>query len=318
MTSLLSDGVLIALGGNSIAKAGERGTISQQWAHTLETAEEIADLWGDSRFPLVICHGNGPQIGRILLRSELAAKEIDPLPLDVAVADSQAGMGYMIQQLLSNALGPRLGNANVVTLVTRVDVDPADPAFQRPTKPIGMFYAEQEAHLLAGSHGWVMREDAGRGWRRVVASPRPLHILETKAIRDLVVGGEIVIAAGGGGIPVISRPNGGFDGVACVIDKDLASALLAKTLGFKTLLIVTGVPRVCIDWGLATQREVDRLRPDEATRFLDEGQFPAGSMGPKIEAAVQFARAGGTAIITQPGHLGPALRGEQGTWIVEE
>ncbi|NUP88450.1 MAG: carbamate kinase [Candidatus Sumerlaeia bacterium] len=312
------NGLVLALGGNSIVRTGEKGTITEQWTHTDETMAEIAALWERHRWPLVITHGNGPQMGRILLRSELAVKEVDPLPLDVCVADSQAGMGYMIQQVLGNHLARRGAGAVIVTVITRVEVDACDQAFGNPTKPIGLFYRADEARRLMSERGWEMREDAGRGWRRVVASPVPRRIEEIGAIRHLVERGDIVIAAGGGGIPVVRRPDGALQGVGCVIDKDLASALLAQEMGFRRLVIITGVPRVCIDWGKPTQREVARLSAAEAQRHLDSGQFPAGSMGPKIAAAIDFASHSGTAIITQPGDIEAALAGKAGTWITQE
>lgn len=311
----LTRGLILALGGNSIVPAGEEGTIDQQWDHTAETMREVADLWEQIGPPLLLTHGNGPQIGRIMLRSELAAGVVDPLPLDVAVADTEAGMGYMIGHLLGNHLLQRGRPTPIETIVTRVEVAVDDPAFAHPTKPIGLFYTEAQAREHMARHGWTMAEDAGRGWRRVVASPRPLRIVEIEAIRLLATHGHIVIAVGGGGIPVLRQPDGTLKWCECVIDKDLASALLAQALGIRRLVIVTAVPRVCLDWGKPTQREVARLTASEAAAHLAAGQFPAGSMGPKIEAAVALARAGGTAIITQPGDIAAALAGERGTWI---
>jgi carbamate kinase len=314
----LREGVLLALGGNAIVKVGEKGTIPEQWSRADASTGEIAELWARHRWPLLITHGNGPQIGRILLRSELAAKEIDPLPLDVAVADSEAGMGYMVQQLLWNHIA-RLGrDANIVTLVTRVQVDENDPGFRSPTKPIGLFYSVEEATDLMQVRGWVMKEDAGRGWRRVVPSPAPKRVIETESIRALLERSAIVIAAGGGGIPVIKKEDGSLHGIECVIDKDLTAAMLATSLGFQRLVILTGVPTVCLDWGKPTQREVTSLTAREAEEHLKAGQFPAGSMGPKMAAAIEFARGGGTTIITQPGDLEAALAGERGTRVVPD
>ncbi|MBN1477263.1 carbamate kinase [Candidatus Sumerlaeota bacterium] len=312
----LSRGVILALGGNSISPKGATGTIEQQWDHTEETMAEIADLWVKHRWPLVLTHGNGPQVGRILLRGELAAAELDPLPLDVAVADSQAGIGYMIQHILSNHLIRRGMEFNTVTLVTRVEVREDDPGFANPTKPIGRFHTPEEAEVRMRERGWLMIDDAGRGWRRVVASPKPLRIVEIGAIAHLLQRGDIVIAAGGGGIPVFKQPDNTMKWCECVIDKDLASALLAQELGIPCLVIITAVPRVCLDWGKETQREVDHLTADEAREHLEAGQFPAGSMGPKIEAAVLFAESGGTTVIAQSGELEAALEGRAGTRIV--
>lgn len=312
----LSEGIILALGGNSIVKAGELGTIDEQWEHTDETAVEIAALWESVDVPLIITHGNGPQVGRCLLRNELAAGGIDPLPLDVVVADTEAGMGYMIEHLLGNHLRRHNHDANVVTLITRVEVEEDDPAFQDPTKPIGLFYTAEEAEAHRRDRNWVMKEDAGRGWRRVVASPTPLRIVEIEPIRCLAENGHIVIAVGGGGIPVCHEKDGTLKWCEGVIDKDLASAILAQQLGMKRLVVVTSVAKVCLDWGKPTQREVDRMTADEAQSHLDAGQFPAGSMGPKIAAAVQFARGGGSTVITQPGELAAALEGKAGTWVV--
>jgi carbamate kinase len=301
---------VLALGGNSIVRAGEQGTVDQQWAHTDETTAEIAELWAMGGSPLIITHGNGPQVGRCLLRSELASSEIDPLRLDVVVADTEAGMGYMIEQLLGNHLRRKKLEGHVVTLITRVEVNPADPAFGNPEKPIGLFYSEGQAAEHRSKRGWVMAEDAGRGWRRVVPSPRPLRILELEAIRCLAEHGHIVVAVGGGGIPVCPQDDGTWMWCEGVIDKDLASALLAQALGVKRLVIVTSLPTVCLDWGKPTQREISKMTLSEAQAHLDAGQFAPGSMAPKIQAAVNMAQGGGVTIITQ--------RGECGTQIVPD
>ncbi len=314
----LSDGLLLAFGGNSIVPTGEKGTIDQQWAHTDETMAEVAALWQRERPPLLLTHGNGPQMGRVLLRSELSAAHIDPLPIDVAVADTEAGMGYMIQHLLSNRLLRAGLPSSTVTVITRVEVDAEDPAFKNPTKPIGIFYTQEEAERLRRERGWDIAEDPGRGWRRVVVSPGPKRIIEVEAIRSLLDADHIVIAAGGGGIPVARDAAGTLCGCEGVIDKDLTSVLLAEVLGMRRVIIVTGVPRVCLDWTKPTQREVERLTAAEAKRHLDEGQFAPGSMGPKIDAAIRFARVGGTTIITQPGDIAAAVAGNAGTWVVPD
>jgi carbamate kinase len=265
---------------------------------------------------VVLSHGNGPIVGNILIRNEAARDQIPPMPIDVCGADSQGGIGYMMQQALDNELRRLHVERTVTTLVTQVVVDERDPAFRRPTKPIGPLYTQERARTLAREKGWNVTEDAGRGWRRVVPSPRPLEVVEIAAIRRLVQDGMIVIAAGGGGIPVARQWDGSLHGVEAVIDKDLASSLLARLLGCEVLCIVTGVDRVALDYGKPGQRELECATADELSRYAAEGQFPPGSMGPKIQAAIEFVRGGGReAVITSPEMLRDALAGNAGTRI---
>lgn len=283
--------VVVALGGNAILRPGQRGTIAEQRENAERAAAQIAKMLA-SGLDVVITHGNGPQIGNILCQNEEARGIVPPMPLDVCGAQSQGMIGYLLQQALTNALA-RLGSTRrVITLVTRVRVDGDDPAFAAPTKPVGAFYSEREAQALSREKGYLMREDVGRGWRRVVPSPAPVEIVERDLIRRLVQAGAVVIAAGGGGIPVIETPQG-LAGVEAVIDKDLAAACLAVEVKAQALFILTDVRRVCLNYRRPDQIELDALTVDEARRHLESGQFHAGSMGPKIRAAVEFIEAGG-------------------------
>lgn len=308
--------VLITLGGNAILPVRGTGTFEEQCAVTRATMQPIACLIRDGA-EVVLSHGNGPIVGNILIRNEAARDQIPPMPLDVCGADSQGGIGYMMQQSLQNELR-RVGLADraVVTIVTQVVVDERDPAFRRPTKPIGPFYTEDRARLLAKEKGWTIVEDAGRGYRRVVPSPKPLEVVEIAAIRQIVEDGGVAIAAGGGGIPVSRQWDGSLHGVEAVIDKDLASSLLARLLGCQTLVIVTGVDRVALRYGKPDQRELERATPDELEGWMEEGHFPPGSMGPKIQAAIEFVRGGGRdVVITSPERLTDALEGKTGTLV---
>jgi carbamate kinase len=308
--------VLITLGGNAILPVRGTGTFEEQCAVTRATMQPIACLIRDGA-EVVLSHGNGPIVGNILIRNEAARDQIPPMPLDVCGADSQGGIGYMMQQSLQNELR-RVGLADraVVTIVTQVVVDERDPAFRRPTKPIGPFYTEDRARLLAKEKGWTIVEDAGRGYRRVVPSPKPLEVVEISAIRQIVEDGGVAIAAGGGGIPVSRQWDGSLHGVEAVIDKDLASSLLARLLGCQTLVIVTGVDRVALRYGKPDQRELERATPDELEGWMEEGHFPPGSMGPKIQAAIEFVRGGGReVVITSPERLTDALEGKTGTLV---
>jgi carbamate kinase len=311
--------IVIALGGNAISRPGEEGNIAQQFAHTAESVEPIADLIEAGWHP-VITHGNGPQIGNILRRVELAMGEVYPLPLHVCVADSQAGMGYMISECLTNALRRRGLSRTAATIITRVVVDPADPAMARPTKPIGRLVPHGQAEEFIRRYGWQMRDFGPAGMRRVVASPRPVKIVEIAAIRALSDTGVTVIAAGGGGIPVAEDAGGTQHGVDCVIDKDRTSALLAAELGAAVLVIATGVERVALDFGTPQERLLDHLTIPEARTHLAAGQFPEGSMGPKIEAAIEFLersiRPDPAVIITDLARIAQALARETGTRIV--
>lgn len=307
--------MLITLGGNAILPVRGTGTFEEQCAITRVSLEPIARLVEDG-VEVVLSHGNGPIVGNILIRNEAVREQIPPMPLDVCGADSQGGIGYMMQQILQNELR-RIGlERPVATLVTQIVVSERDPAFRRPTKPIGPFYNEEKARQLAREKGWTVVEDAGRGWRRVVPSPVPLEIVEIEAIRRLLKAGAVVIAAGGGGIPVTRQWDGSLHGVEAVIDKDLASSLLARMLGFEVLVIITGVERVALHFGTPAQRDLDRATADELEAYLEEGHFPPGSMGPKIRAAIEFSRAGGKeVIITTPERIREALAGETGTHI---
>jgi carbamate kinase len=307
--------ILITLGGNAILPARGTGTFEEQCSITRLTMEPIAALIRDG-VQVVLSHGNGPIVGNILIRNEAAREQIPPMPLDVCGADSQGGIGYMMQQSLQNALQRLQVVRTVSTVVTQIVVDERDPAFRRPTKPIGPFYDQARANLLAKEKGWTIVEDAGRGYRRVVASPRPLEVIEIGAIRALVDGGMTVIAGGGGGIPVARQWDGSLHGVEAVIDKDLASSLLARLLGCETLVIITGVQRVALRYGKPDQRDLDEVTLEEMEGFQKEGHFPAGNMGPKVQAAIEFLRGGGRdVIITSPELTREALEGTTGTRI---
>ncbi len=309
---------VITLGGNAILPARGTGTFEEQLSITRATMEPIARLVKEG-ITVVLSHGNGPIVGNILIRNEAVRDQIPPMPLDVCGADSEGGIGYMMQQALQNELH-RLGlKRTVVTLVTQVVVDESDPAFRRPTKPIGPFYTQDRARTLAREKGWMVVEDAGRGYRRVVPSPRPLEIVEIDAIRKLVDEGMIVIAAGGGGIPVSRQWDGSLHGIEAVIDKDLASSLLGRLLGVETLVIVTGVERVAVHFGKPNQRDLDAARASELERWVGEGHFPPGSMGPKIQASIEFVRGGGrSVVITSPEKVREALEGRAGTKILPD
>ena len=306
--------VVVALGGNAISPPGSRSPIPAQYERTLETAHHLVHL---AARPLVVTHGNGPQVGNVLLRSDLAAHLLPRLPLDTCVADTQGGMGFMLQQCLDNAFRQAGVRRPTVTVVTRTVVAFDDPAFRRPSKPIGNFYDEAEARRRMAADGWAMEEDAGRGWRRVVPSPEPREIVEERAIRALLESGATVIAAGGGGVPVVRQADGSLVGVEAVIDKDLASALLAGNLGAEVLLILTGVEHVALDFGRPTRRDLHEVTAAELAAHADAGQFAAGSMLPKVRAAVRFLELGGRrAVITTAELSEKALAGEIGTQVV--
>ena len=297
---------VIALGGNALMRPGERGTAAEQRANLRETCEALRPLLDDPE--LVITHGNGPQVGNELVRQERAADEVPPLPLYLAVAQTQAEIGALIVSELT-----AVAQRSVACLLTHVRVDEDDPAFQRPTKPIGPFYSEEQAKRLDRERGWVVTQDAGRGWRRVVPSPAPLEIVELSAVRILLAAGTIAVACGGGGIPVSTR-NERLSGVDAVIDKDRASSLLAITLGAERLVILTDVDAVCRGWGTKAQKEVRDLSSAEAETLLP--QLAAGSIAPKVEAAAAFARTTGhDALITSATALAEALARKRGTVI---
>lgn len=306
---------VVAIGGNSLIKDEQRPSLAGEIEALRETSAHIAAMLARG-WDVVLTHGNGPQVGFNLLRSELAAEVAPPLTLDVLGAQTQGSIGYLIQQILGNELRAREIRKRIVTVVTQVLVDPDDPAFHRPTKPIGRFYGQDEAAQLQAAWGWHMVEDAGRGWRRVVPSPLPLEIVERLTIKGLVFQSIVVIAAGGGGIPVVRRADGTLEGVEAVIDKDLASSLLAQAIGADLLLVSTAVERVAIHYGTPEQRDLAGMTVAEAKRYLSQGHFPPGSMGPKVLAAIQFVEAtGGEALITSPASLERALAGQTGTRI---
>lgn len=310
---------VVAIGGNSLIKDSQHQTVEDQYLAAQATAYHIADMI-EAGWDVAIGHGNGPQVGFILRRSEIAAKAegMHEVPLEVCGADSQGAIGYALQQTLQNELRRRGIQKAVATVVTQVRVDRDDPAFQKPSKPIGGFMSEAEARQRADDMGWRVVEDAGRGWRRVVASPLPKEVVELDAIKLLIGAGVVVVSVGGGGIPVIDKGHRDLAGVAAVIDKDYASGLLAHLLNADLFLISTAVEKVALDFGRPDQRWVDRMTLAEAKRYLAEGtHFAQGSMAPKVQAIVRFLEAGGKqALITNPENIGRALQGKTGTWIV--
>jgi carbamate kinase len=286
---------VVALGGNALLRGNEVGTIQQQEKNTYETCLHLTKLIKDG-FELVITHGNGPQVGNIMLRNEAGYKEykIPQMPLDICVADSQGGIGYMIERQIKNILREYKIRKNVVTVVTQVLVDKNDPAFIEPSKPVGGFYLREEADLMTKARGYIFKEDPRkRGWRRVVPSPDPVDILNKKVIRDLVKRGNIVIAAGGGGVPVYLDDKKNLVGAEAVIDKDLASSLLAKEIGADAFFILTDVPNVYLNFHKPNQQKLERITVKEAEEYFEQGEFADGSMGPKILAAIQFVKNGG-------------------------
>ena len=310
---------VVAIGGNSLIRDPQHQTVEDQMEALRHTARHLADMIGEG-WDLAIGHGNGPQVGFILRRSEIAhrVEGMHEVPLDVCGADSQGAIGYELQQALQNELYHRGIHKDVVTLVTQVLVDKADPAFANPTKPIGGFMDGAEAQRRSRELGWSVVEDAGRGWRRVVASPLPKEIVELDSVKAVLGQGIVVITVGGGGIPVVDTGNGEYRGIAAVIDKDYASSMLARAIGADLFLIATAVEKIALDFGKPSQRQVDRMTLAEAKGYLAEGtHFAKGSMAPKIQAIIWYLEAGGkSALITTPECIGRALRGETGTWIV--
>ncbi len=305
---------IIAIGGNSLIRSKDRSSFADQLATTAETCRHIADIVA-SGHEVVVTHGNGPQVGFILIRSHLARNRLPEIPLDACNAQTQAEIGYMIQQSLDNEFRQRGIAKPVVTLVTQVVVDAADPAFENPSKPVGPFYTKGEAAKLERELGWVLREDAGRGFRRLVPSPRPVDVVERPEVESLLRSGAVVIACGGGGIPVV-RDGEGLKGVAAVIDKDLASSLLAGEIGAERLVISTAVEQVYVNYRQANQTALGHVSATEMKQHLATRQFPSGSMGPKVEAALDFlARGGKEVVITDPDHLAEAMAGMAGTHI---
>lgn len=303
---------VVAVGGNSLIKDSQHQTVPDQYDAIVETSEHIAGMIQDG-WEVVLTHGNGPQVGFILLRSELSRSHLHPVPVDSAVADTQGAIGYQFQQALQNEFRKRGIEQSATTVVTQVVVDKDDPAFQNPTKPIGPFMEETQAREREKADGWSVMEDSGRGWRRVVASPKPKRIVEFQAIKNLISGGGVVIAVGGGGVPVVETEDG-LQGIAAVIDKDYASGLLAAELGADSFVISTAVPQVYLNFGTPEQVGLDEMTLSEAKHHLEGGHFKKGSMRPKVEAVVAFLEAGGkSAIITNPENMSKAVRGEAGT-----
>lgn len=317
MTNEPNKKAVIALGGNAISMPDEDDTITNQFRHTRQALKGILGLVREN-YQLVITHGNGPQVGNALLRVEAAADKAPILPLGICVADTEGGMGYMIEQCLQNVMQFEGEFREVATIVTQMLVDRNDPALSDPTKYIGQFYTEEKARKLISRRGWTMKPDGERGWRRVVASPTPIGAIPGKIIRRLVEDGVIVIAAGGGGVPVYEDEYGLLEGVDAVIDKDLAAAVLAQDIGADTLLILTGVEKVAINFGKENQQNLDQATVAEIKQYFEDGHFPKGSMGPKIRAALKFLDGGGKQVVITSFELASeALAGRAGTRIVQ-
>lgn len=313
----MSKVAVIAIGGNSLIKDKDHQTVPDQFETTRQTCVHIAGMI-EKGWDVVITHGNGPQVGFILLRSELASNVLHTVPLDSCGADTQGAIGYMIQQSLYNEFKKRKIDKQATTVVTQVVVDKNDIAFKNPTKPIGPFYNEKKAKEYSNERNWSIMEDAGRGWRRVVPSPIPLEIVERDAIKSLINKGFVAIAVGGGGIPVVKDENGNLYGVEAVIDKDYASGLLANSINADLFLISTAVEKVALNFGKPDQKDLDLMTLSEAEKYYNEGHFPQGSMGPKIKAVIDFIKKGGKeAIVTTPECIELALEGKMGTKIIK-
>lgn len=308
---------VIALGGNSIISKGQRGTVPEQFDNVRRTVRPVVELVKNG-YNFIVTHGNGPQVGNLLLQNELAKDEVPEVPLGMLDAMTCGSMGYMIEQCLQNEMIAQEVWRNVVTIPAQIIVDRHDPAMENPTKPIGPFYTEDQARALIKEKGWLVKEDAGRGWRRFVASPYPIDIVEKEAIRHLLQEHYVLITGGGGGIPVAYGEDGAISGVDCVIDKDLASMKLAIAVHARTLIIITGVPKVTVNFGTPDEKPLDRITLAQARHYFQEGQFPAGSMGPKMMAAIEFVQAdpGNRVIITNEENLLAAVDGTAGTHIV--
>lgn len=310
--------LLIAIGGNATHPEGIAGTADEQSMLAAQTGRALLPLL-ELNTELVITHGNGPVVGKMLLRQSIARHRIVPMPLDICVAHSQGGIAYLLMQALENALREKGNPRHVVCLLTQVEVDPKDPAFDNPTKYVGPFFNEEEANALSQEMGWKMREDSGRGYRHVVPSPQPKHIVDISLIDAVAKRGAVVIAGGGGGVPVIRDEKGRRFGIEAVIDKDRTSALMANVLGITDMIIMTAVPRVAINFGKPNQRSLERVTLSEIKKLNAEGHFPPGSMGPKIDAAIQFLEGGGKRVAIGPlEDAVPILRGETGTTIVAD
>lgn len=308
---------VVAIGGNAIIQEGQAGTIAEQFENVKKSCDPIIDLIEEG-YHVVLTHGNGPHVGNSMIKGEAAKKLVPSYSMDACGAETQGLLGYIIKQSLINRMKERNTEGKIASLVTQVLVSENDPAFDHPTKPVGPFFQAHEAEELTRDKGYVMKEDSGRGYRRVVASPRPLEILEKDIIRDLSGLGYVVIAAGGGGIPVV-KTGEELMGVEAVIDKDYASSLLAVEIKADLLIILTGVEKVCVDFGKPNQKSLSSMNLSDAKRYMSEGQFPAGSMGPKIDAAMGYVeKTGGAALITSIDQLRKAVRGETGTRIIRD
>ena len=307
---------VVAVGGNALIKSKAHQTVQDQYECAKDTMSHIVDMI-EMGWDVAISHGNGPQVGFILRRSELSKDELHEIPLDYCGADTQGAIGYMFQRALHNEFNRRGLDKVAATVVTQTLVDKNDPAFQNPTKPIGSFMDEADAKMREEKDGWIVVEDAGRGWRRVVPSPRPIRILEAEAIHTLLKAGISAVGVGGGGIPVIEDENGNLKGVEAVIDKDFGSALLAKMVNADLFVISTAVEKVALHFNTPDEVLLDKMTVAEAKQYMDEGHFAPGSMLPKVKAIIQFLENGGKkALITDPEHIGEALEGKTGTWIV--
>ena len=314
----MAETLVIAIGGNAILKEGQRGTVEEQFANVSACCGPIVDLY-DKGYRIILVHGNGPQVGNILLQVEAAADTVEPQTIDLCGAQTQGQLGYMLQRAVHNTFNEKGVDGKITSVVTQVIVDRDDPAFQNPTKPIGPFYTEERAREIQQENpGAVLKEDAGRGWRRVVASPKPLRIIERDSVRSLLDQGHIVVSGGGGGIPVAMEGDR-YIGVEAVVDKDLVAAIIARDLSADKLVILTGVDQVFVDFGKPTQRPIPRMTAAQARAYMAEGQFPAGSMKPKIEAALGYLESGGKeVVITSIEKLAEALEGKSGTAICRE
>lgn len=308
--------VLVALGGNAILRPKQEATFDNQMNNINTSCRFLAKLVKEG-FKLVVTHGNGPQVGNILRQNEEAAHVVPALPLDACSAKSQGLLAYMMQQALLNELILLGIEKSVVSVITRVEVSPDDPAFTNPEKPIGPFYTEEEAKQLAKDKNWTVKEDSNRGWRRVVPSPEPLHIVEGDSINQLIDSGHIVITCGGGGIPVVRRGDGTYKGIEAVIDKDRSSSKLAKQIRADVFLILTDTDYVYLNYGKANQEALYEISVQELEKYIDQGHFSSGSMGPKVEAACYFARSGGSSIICAMDQADLALEMKSGTHIYE-
>jgi carbamate kinase len=310
--------IVLAFGGNAITKSTEKGTRDEQWANIRKTCAHVAELVKQGH-RIIITHGNGPQVGNLLLKNELTKDVVPPMPLDVCVSNTQGSLGYAISQTLGNHLARMNLDIPIASVITQVVVSPDDPAFQQPTKFIGPFFTAAEARRIMQDNGHTLREDSGRGWRRVVPSPEPLEIVEIATIQRLLQAGAIVIAAGGGGIPVVRTPDG-FTGVEAVIDKDMAGQLLATQVGADAFFLLTEVEQVCINFGKPDQQAFSHMTVSQARRYQAEGHFPPGSMGPKIEAAIRFALSAPDrkAVIVALENAHKSFSGESGTIITAE